>query len=193
MPYTLWSHGRLLGESELDYERVLARYRMGDFHPTDVGSRLMPIATGVSPAGIELSRRMGSSGLKLFDDALRRTSEYADFAAADDYYEALALELHSPDGSVIPTEWIDVRDLELLASLVIEDDPEIGESDAGNPEELDEGLDDEFSESWDEIFGGPDSNADVFAPERADGDWRTADPPPRYQLQVMLRDDAAIP
>ena len=191
MPYTLWSHGRLLGESELDYRPLFARHRMGDFHPTDVGSRLMPIATGLSPAGIELSRRIRrSSGVQLFDDAVRRTSEYADLAAAADYCEALALELRGPDGSLIPTEWIDVRDLEFLASLVIEDDLEIGER---NAESVDE-LDNDFSESWDELLGGPDYDAHVFGRElENDDDWRTAEPPPRYQLQVMLRDDGAIP
>ena len=191
MPYTLWSHGRLLGESELDYRRVFARHRMGDFHPTEVGWCLMPIATGVSPAGVELSRKITrSSALGLFDEAVRRTSEYADFAAAADHCEALELELRAPDGSVIPTEWIDVRDLEFLTSLVVEEDLETGE---GNAETLGD-LEGESSESWEELLGGLDYDGEVFAPERADDDdWRTAQPHPRYQLQVMLRDDGAIP
>jgi hypothetical protein len=189
MPYTLWSRGRLLGESELDYRRAFARHRMGDFHPTDVGSRLMPIATGVSPAGVELSRKIMRTSGRL-DDAARNTSEYADFAAAADHCEALALELRAPDGSVIPTEWIDVRDLDFLTSLVIEDDLAMGE---GGSEPLGD-IDDEFSESWDELLSGADYDGDVFGPEiENDDEWRGSSEGPRYQLQVMLRDDAAIP
>ena len=189
MPYTLWSHGRLLGESELDYRRAFARHRMGDFHPTEVGSRLMPIATGVSPAGIELSRKIMRTSGQL-DDAARTTSEYADFAAAADHCEALTLELRAPDGSVIPTEWIDVRDLDFLTSLVVEEDLEMG---AGESEPLGD-IEDELSEDWDEIHSGLDGDANMFGPDLENEDqWRGSRELPRYQLQVMLRDDAAIP
>ena len=189
MPYTLWSHGRLLGESELDYRRAFARHRMGDFHPTEVGSRLMPIATGVSPAGIELSRKITRTSGQL-DDAARTTSEYADFAAAADHCEALTLELRAPDGSVIPTEWIDVRDLDFLTSLVVEEDLEMDEGESEPPGD----IEDELSDDWDEILSGFDGDANMFGPDLENEEqWQASRDFPRYQLQVMLRDDAAIP
>ena len=91
---------------------------------------------------------------------------------------------------MIPTEWIDVRDLDFLTSLVIEDDVAMGE---GESEPLGE-IDDEFSERWDELLSDADDGADVFGPEiENDDEWRGSREFARYQLQVMLRDDAAIP
>lgn len=55
-PYTLWSQGRLLGQSELDYARVLPASRMGAFVPTEFGETLMPFG-----AAVELELR-GSDG-----------------------------------------------------------------------------------------------------------------------------------
>ena len=46
--YTLWSHGRLLGETELGYTRCMAKHRAGDFHPTEFGETMMPIVTGAA-------------------------------------------------------------------------------------------------------------------------------------------------
>jgi hypothetical protein len=164
MPYTVWSRGRLVGHSELDYKRVFARHRMGDFYPTAVGLKLMPIATGVSPAGIDLARMIQAlpngpqetkSSANSLDGTLRQTSEYADLIAAENHRDALALELRGPGGRLIPTEWIDIRDTEFLLSLAREED-----------------LD--------------DSAVDFECGE----EWRGQEEFPRYQLQVMLHDCA---
>jgi hypothetical protein len=174
MTYTLWSRGRLLGESELDYVRVFRRHRTGDFYPTDVGAKLMPVATGVSPAGINLAGMIAgtSEGAKVgsLEEKVRQTSEWADLAAAQNHSDALALELRGPDGSVILTEWIDVRDTEFLLSLARDDELEMTEGD---------GV------SWDDVEEEYDGDFDV--------DYGSEEPFPRYQLQVMLRDDAAVP
>src|SRR5262245_767188 len=116
MPYTLWSHDRLLGHTGLDYVRCFERHRMGDFHPTEIGEKLMPIVTGVAQATLILARSISSED----DPCATDTTEYADTAAAQAHYDALELELRGPDGSVIPTEWISVRDLEYLQTLVDE-------------------------------------------------------------------------
>ena len=177
MPYTLWSRGRLFGESELDYARVFHRHRTGDFYPTTIGAKLMPVATGVSAAGVDLAKLMpgspvdsdkGEPPIGLLE--LRQTSEYADFAAAQNHCDALALELRGPDGSVIPTEWIDVRDTEFLLSLACQDDLDMDDADRVFSDDVD-----------DELFG--DSHVD----------YGSEDAFPRYQLQVMLRDAAAVP
>lgn len=188
MPYTVWSHGRLLGESALDYRRVFPRHRMGDFFPTEAGEKVMPVATGVSKAGADLVKSL--SGAPPGSPArthLRETSEYADLAAAEDHYDALELELRGPDGSLIPTEWIDLRDTEFLLSLT-DDDLEAARL------ELDFSLEDE------DDFGDPppdfDDAPDFELEDESDFDdapWRPELVFPRYQVQVMLRDDAAVP
>lgn len=180
MPYTLWSRDRLLGESELDYVRCFEKHRMGDFHPTELGEKLMPVVTGVARAVLSMARsRDGyASGVG--------TTEYADTAAAQTHYLALELELRGPDGSVIPTEWIDVRDTEFLQSLV--DDRERDEDIFGSPE------DSEFD---------PELEAAIEHDLAIIEEWHADDPPtdesfeaptfPRYQIQVGLENDAAIP
>lgn len=66
--YTVWRHGRLLGETDLDFTRWrLPRYRAGRF-------------------------------------VLR------DPAAAIEHGRERDLELRRADGTVVPTEWIDIRD-----------------------------------------------------------------------------------
>jgi hypothetical protein len=49
MPYTVWSRGRLVGESELAYAQAFPDMRMGDFQPSPVGETLLPIILGVAP------------------------------------------------------------------------------------------------------------------------------------------------
>jgi hypothetical protein len=186
MPYTVWSHGRLLGESALDYQRVFPRHRMGDFFPTEAGEKVMPIATGVSKAGVDLVRSL--SGAPPGSPArahLRETSEYADLASAEDHYDALALELRGPDGCVIPTEWIDLRDTEFLLGFAGD------EADASS-------LELDFSSLGEDDFGDPPPHFDEAPDFELDFDdddapWRPELVFPRYQLQVMLRNDAAVP
>src|SRR5437867_5964465 len=126
--YTVWSRGRLLGHTDLGYVRCLPRHRMGDFHPTEEGESLMPIATGVSPA----YRALHKVSMEIFGNAreertegeyaacqraLRRTTEYADVEEAHVHCESLRLELRGPNGAVIPTEWIAFQDTEYLLAL----------------------------------------------------------------------------
>lgn len=192
--YSLWSRGRLLGQTELDYVRCMRKQRMGDLNPTELGEKLLPLATGVSRAVIELgmvSRELAAdterSGASL-DDLLRHTTEGADFAAAQVHEDSLELELRGPDGSVVPTEWIDVRDTHYLLALAQEaedvpgplfDDEEDAELMAAI--EHDEALmrfqfDDELASE----FGN-------------DEPWQEETSFPRYQIQVRLLDDRSIP
>jgi hypothetical protein len=185
MTYTLWSRGRLLGESDLGYARCLPRHRMGTLHPTDVGDRLLPVAAGVSAAGIAFGRAFDR-----LEQAGRRCSreqcvpEHVDLVSAVDEREALAMELRGPDGAVIPTEWIDVRDVAFLLSLAREPEPDPEPESEGDP---DDGP-------WD-----PDSE-DVLDEALVDEEWHSPTddvedelPEMRFQLQVMLLDDTAVP
>jgi hypothetical protein len=201
-PYTLWSRGRLLGESELDYVRVQERHRMGDFAPTELGEKLMPIVTGVSRALIDLARTSrtihevsadGSpAGFSEGYEGMQHTTEYADAAAAQTHFEGLELELRAPDGGMVPTEWIDVRDTEFLQSLIDAGENEWPEIESLFPDEAERKLlaDIEHdAEILEEHFAAIEGDTPpVFDPD--EDDERVF---PRYQIQVGLFDESAIP
>jgi hypothetical protein len=193
--YTLWSHGRLLGETDLAFARCLPKHRMGWFHPSDLGERLMPIICGVKPAFFalgELTRRLipnpYGTGRRSWDvdTVLKNSAEYADLAAAYAQEAGLALELRGPTGVVIPTEDIGIQDTEYLRSLNFDDvslyDVEAGrtgdvELDAETLAEIEEFVE-EFKENTRWV-----SEAD----EEKESDL------PRYQIQVHLIDEADVP
>jgi hypothetical protein len=59
------------------------------------------------------ARRVASDGASRYE----RLTEYADMMAAIDRREALGLELRDDTGRTIETEWIDIRDIDVLLSL----------------------------------------------------------------------------
>ena len=75
MTYTLWSHGRLLGTTDLAWARSLPRQRAGDIAPTPIGATLLPVACGVRPA----LRRLYRAGTF----ATERTGSAAPLTLAD--------------------------------------------------------------------------------------------------------------
>jgi hypothetical protein len=108
--------------------------------------------------------------------------EYADFQAACDEEAALALELRGPDGNVIPTEDIAVRDTEWVLATFPVDEEEFTEP--LTPEEqaeIDELLD-EF-----EARAAEQAADDCWRPPREERPWM------RYQLQVRLVHDWVMP
>ncbi|HVX38569.1 MAG TPA: hypothetical protein VHB25_03265 [Gemmatimonadaceae bacterium] len=174
MPYTLWSRGRLLGSSELDFAYREHGHRCGWFYPADGADGLCEIATGVSPAL-----------MKLYDDEHSRTAQ-ADVAAAVDRYDALELELHGPNGEVVACENIGLQDCEFLLTLAdgIDDD----EYDAWYAS-LDDAARAEFDASmehdlalFDEWFG-----------DEPDRPWEPQVEFPRYQLLVRFAEHDPAP
>jgi len=165
MPYTLWSRGQLLGESELECARS-PHHRSGGFWPTIVGSRLMPVATAMSRATSLLAAKSRDSrdGI-IAEDAVdffpgldascqgsvERSTEYADFAEAVDRLKELGLELRGPDGAVIPTQSIEICESEFLSDLVRRE-LEI---------DFDESVPDDVS--WNELDADADEIDDVDA------------------------------
>jgi hypothetical protein len=125
MPYSLWSRGRLLGSTTLDFVRCIPLHRMGFLDAAPGAEPLLEMATAVSPAMMALSRRMrafhtGSlteRGATLARELIRETTEFADLSAALAQEEGLALELHREDGSIVPTEWIGLKDTDWLLAL----------------------------------------------------------------------------
>ncbi len=130
MPYTLWSHGRLLGHSSLSYARCFPRIRAGDFEPTDVGESLLPILTGMGSAVEALAEILDSHAKPAgappeespgLHDCVRLTTEYADIRSIGDQLENLALELRNPEGERVPTSLIGIQDTEHLLALARRD------------------------------------------------------------------------
>ena len=67
MTHTLWSRGRLLAESPLDFVRWMPKLRVGFLHPTPLGEKLLTVATGVSTASFAWGpaiREIRSNGIR---------------------------------------------------------------------------------------------------------------------------------
>jgi hypothetical protein len=137
MPYTLWSRNRLIGSSELAYRRSFPKLRVGDFEPTELGEKLMPIIVGVGPAlsalyevSQRVRREQRKKGIRRSRRAdwppeVKETTEYADAMSLPDELESLALELRDPSGTVVETESIWLQDTHRLVALAREELAEV--------------------------------------------------------------------
>src|SRR5215216_5537232 len=157
MRYTVWSHGQLIGESDLGYARFLPKARHGNFTPSDAGASAMPVVTGVPAATMALSRAI-LDGAPNQGVRLEMTTQYADMIAAFDRREALQLELRDESGRVIETEWIDIRDIETLFQRAEEDLCADWESSVGYDLELEADIEHDM-QLIDEWFAKADDNA----------------------------------
>ena len=166
LTYSLWSRGRLLGETDLGFIYRENRFRCDWLHPTEIGERILPAAAGVAPA-------MRTEFMVGPDATL-----HADVMAACDREEALELELRGPDGKRIETEDIGVRDTHYLMSIPVNDYDD--EDVKLTPEQ--EAEIEEFVAAWGEEHA---ADLDVEPEEEIEC--------PRYQLQVQLVDDRDVP
>jgi hypothetical protein len=164
MQYTLWSRGRLLGETDLGFIYRENGFRCGWLHPNERGERLVPMATGVSPA-LRVEWIIGPDA-----------TASADVQPAIDQEEALELELRRPDGTVIATESIGIVDTHYLLSIPNED-PEFGELDAESEAEIAA-----FMAEWNED--------DDFLTDADEGEETEF---PRYQIQIRLVEGEWLP
>jgi hypothetical protein len=119
MRYTVWSRGRLIGESELSPVHAMPKMRIGDFEPSPVGETLLPVILGVSPA----VRALCDVAEKVRDwpDGVRQTTEYADAVSIQDEVESLALELHDSEGHRVATDWMSFQDTHRLIAIAREE------------------------------------------------------------------------
>ena len=194
--YTVVSHGRVLGTTEFEYVRWKKGLRGGSFSPADDAADLMEIATGVSPTVFALGKKLREMDRERDEAApafatgrprRARTTEDADFDAACDRQERLDLELRGPDGSLIETEYISLRDTEFLLS-VVDDDPEL---------DYDEWSEDEWEFSDEEMDEFDDDMFDEIESWAGEEDFEWNDEPekpfPRYQILVSLIRDGDVP
>jgi hypothetical protein len=162
--YTVWSRGRLVGETDLGFIFRGFNSRTGWFYPTDQGEKLVASATGVSPA-MRMVWAIGPDP----------TAE-ADLKAAVDAEERLELELRNPDGAVVETEDIGIIDTHYLLAIGQSHEEEEPELTPEEQSEVDAVLED-FSMIEDEPWQNSDEPSEM----------------PRYQISVRLRDPSAIP
>lgn len=137
MTYTLWSHGELLGESALDYVRVFPLLRTGDLQVTPKGLIVLDRLSQTHADAYQTARRLNREKSQGTADASDEKALFADLAAEQDQYEPLVLELRAPNGAVIATEDIWVRDVEYLLAIGAEADEELPGVDAAPDDSLD--------------------------------------------------------
>jgi hypothetical protein len=129
MPFTLWSRGRLLGETDLGFVQIYSNMRMGWFHPSPLGAQLMSVLTGTGPALRKVGRLMRNPIRNAMrqpsndDDGewpkdIRATTAYADLVSSVDELEALGIELRDPDGRTMEAEHIGIDDIEFKLSFI---------------------------------------------------------------------------
>jgi hypothetical protein len=171
---------------------------MGNFEPTEAGEKLIPRITEVNAAWRELGRARRAAR-ELPEDredrtvagdvevraAIRQTTEYADVAAAQSHSDSLELELHGPNGGIVPTEWIGIQDTEQLLRLAdeLEDDEDwLSQMEAEDDPALAAAIehDQRIIDEWFEF----DEHGN---PRRFEFDEERQSAFPRYQIHVQLR------
>jgi hypothetical protein len=197
--YTVWSRGRLIGETDLGFVRVIEQSRSGSFHPTDEGERLMSVIAAPSPAMRAYLHRdaVDALGESLVQPSLRGSTLFADLAEELQQLHSLDLELRREDGSVVPTSDIGIQDTHHLLALADEEDG----VDAWSWDE----DDDLFATTELDYLREADVMPDADVTEEAPGDWvddlctewtrEDLEAPrfPRYQIHVLLLHGDEIP
>jgi hypothetical protein len=103
MRYTLWSRGRIVGQTDLDVHTVTPTMRQGFIEPTPEGAPLLADATGVWRALAEVKRgkrargETGANDDELILGAMRRREE-------------LELELRDENGTLFHCDFIRIYD-----------------------------------------------------------------------------------
>jgi hypothetical protein len=199
MPYTVWSRGRLIGETDLAFIRIFNRSRSGWFHPTPEGERSMSVIASVLPAMRAYLHRdaVDAQGNSLVQPALHGSELFADLAEAFQHLRALDLELRREDGTVVPTADIGVQDTQQLLEFSPVERDEIETFGPDADDELFEMTERDLPFDADALSDDPveevrDPRLDDLVTEWMPDDLEPP-PLPRYQIHVLLLEDDAIP
>lgn len=121
MPYTLWSHDTLLGESDLDLPAPRPGMLLGAFRPTAAGLPVLPLFVEVTASALALGPMLEREGLtrdRLGDalgaaihEGVPRTPEGQRHAAARAAVDALGLTLRDDAGAVVPARGFTLSDV----------------------------------------------------------------------------------
>jgi hypothetical protein len=180
MTYTLWSRGELLGETTLDYVRIIPHLRTGDLHLNQGGLRVIERLCQHRADAYYAARRLLRK--ETLDESDKRTLD-ADLAAQRDAYETLALELRTTDGSVIPTDDIYVTDTEYLRAI----DREAVAEARISEDALVDGLSPEDQRAFEEDLEHLMKDFPPWLPDEPERE------PVRFQIGVRLKDEFSIP
>jgi hypothetical protein len=164
----------MIGSSELEGVFGENGFRYGTFIPNETGARLMPVATGVSPAVLALRGHYD-------DPTLLRILR--DATAAE---HALELELRDSHGDVIPTEQVWISDLHYAAKV----GAQLMDEDEGLPRFSPE-KEAEIQAAAEELFETWQANRGM-EPWMAEPDEKDVEYP-QYQLRVQVVDPASLP
>jgi hypothetical protein len=179
LSYTLWSLGRLVGETDFEFLASEDCQRRGWLIPTAEGESLAAVAAGVSDAM--------EAALEAFDFE----EAAADIAAAVDRRDALELQLRGPAGEPIPIERITIRDTVVLMS--------VGDARFEADRSWYESLSDEERSAFDASIDREIENERLDRESALRREDLIEDGPgmvaglPRYEIVVRLVDARAIP
>ena len=195
--YTVSSRGQPIGTTDLGFHRLGGRSRSGWFHPNGEGEKLMPRIASVLPAMRAWFLRdvQGEDGKSIVQQEYLDSDLFADLAEKLQHTAALELTVHREDGALVPTTTIGIQDMVQLRELA---QWEIARMDA---EEDAAGWQPDEAQAA-ELEAGDEIDPDVFAviidAETGESERLTLDdidvpPCPRYQIHVMLADEADVP
>jgi len=197
VPYTVWSRGRQIGETDLGFYRLIDQSRSGWFHPNAEGERLMPVIASVLPAMRAFLHRdkVDAAGNAMVQPALQGSTLFADLAEAFQHFASLDFELRREDGSVVPTSCIGIQDTHQLLPFTEEltgEDTTTRESDVEFLEFIEE-LEREFppandAETVGQLIDRLDDPIEDWIADALDQSRF-----PRYQIHVELVHGDAIP
>jgi hypothetical protein len=197
--YTVWSRGRLIGDTDLGFIRLIDQARSGWFYPNTDGERVMPTIAAVLPAMRAYLHRdaVDAQGDSFVHPAMHGSTTFADLAQAFQHLRSLDLELRRENGSVVPTSDIGIQDTEQLIAFAESDDDDVDITSWD--------ADDELLEFARELQLEADVMHDLELLEPAfelgiddpSADWMPDDLQeprfPRYQIHVELLSGDAIP
>lgn len=197
MRYTVWSRGRLIGDTDLGFVRLVDKARSGWFFPNTDGEGVMPTIAAVLPAMRAYLHRdsVDAQGDSIVHPAMHASTTFADLAEAFQHLRALELELRREDGSVVPTTEIGIQDTKQLLELV-ESDDEYAAATSWD-------ADDELVEADAQFEADIQHDLELLVPafeaseDDLHTDWMTEHLQesrfPRYQIHVELLHGDAIP
>jgi hypothetical protein len=200
--YTVSSHGRPIGITDLAFVRVGGANRSGWLHPNNEGRQLLPKIASPLPAMRAFLHRdhRDARGASVVQPSLIGSTLFADIAEAFQHFRALELTVHREDGSLVPTELVGIQDTGEMSPLEYPDD---GSSEDSEPWESEETFDEEeLRDVLEDVSKSLERAHDLLAAEllargMADDieEWLPDDDNelPRYQIHVLLADEKAIP
>ena len=133
MPYSLWSHGRLLGSTRLTLSQPEARTIVLEFQPTDAGLAVLPLFAENMRAGRDImplleqrSFPQGEANVSQLQEYARRFAhgpEGSRLFASIDAIQQLSLELRDGAGDPVATSQVVLQDmLEMMRPHVEQDE-----------------------------------------------------------------------